>query len=306
MKTSFNCFPSFRFARYQAMVVLGLVAAAGQLSAGSLKYIAVSASAVPNYVRPLDGEGKPVPETYIFSKGKFMGGNTADAKLKQVSFEDITRMLATNLTKQNYFPTKDVPSANLLLMVSWGTTQVYYNPDSVTADDRMNAALTEYKNSAAANNGDADPGALNQAMNEQNNANFSAKSAVALNSSLLGYKPTLQKEQSKVVVSAAEMTMNEELNEERYFVIVMAYDYQYMKKEHKSKLLWTTRISVRSPGNNFVEAIPALAEAGAKVYGRQVDGLLRVNPGERGGRVDYGDLKVVGTVENSPPAEKKK
>ena len=306
MKTPFNCFSSFRAGRSHVIVLLGLVVAAGQLCAGSLKYIAVSASAIPNYVRPLDGDGKPVPESYIFSKGKFFGGNTADAKLKQVSFEDITKMLAGNLVKQNYFPTKDVPSANLLLMVSWGTTQVYYNPQTVTADDRLNAAMTEYKNNAATNNGDADPGALNEAMNNNNSAGNSAQGAVALNSSLLGYKPTLQKEQSKVVVSAAEMTMNEELNEERYFVIVMAYDYQYMKKEHKSKLLWTTRISVRSPGNNFTEAIPALAEAGAKVYGKQVDGLLRVNPGERGGRVDYGDLKVMGTVENTPPEEKKK
>lgn len=302
MKTPFIRSVSYR----HVIALLGLVVAAGQLCAAPLKYIAVSASAVPNYVRPLDGEGKPVPESYIFSKGKFFGGSTADARLKQVSFEDITKMLATNLVKQNYFPTKEVPTANLLLMVHWGTTQVYYDPMNVTADDRTNAALTEYRNSADANGGNADPGALNQALNDQASAGASAKGAIALNSALLGYKPTLQKEQAKIVVSADEITMSEELNEERYFVIVMAYDYQHMQKEHKSKLLWTTRISVRSPGNNFTEAIPALAEAGAKVYGRQVDGLVRVNAGERGGRVDYGDLKVMGTVDSTAPDEKKK
>ena len=106
--------------------------------------------------------------------------------------------------------------------------------------------------------------------------------------------------------SPEELTMSLELNEERYFVILMAYDYQYMKKQHKSRLLWATRISVRSPGNNFIEAMPALVEAGANVYGRQVDGLVRVDAGERGGRVDLGELKVMGTVEEPKLDGKKK
>lgn len=43
-----------------------------------------------------------------------------------------------------------------------------------------------------------------------------------------------------------ELTMSVELNEERYFVILMAYDYQHMRREKKPKLLWVTRLSLRA------------------------------------------------------------
>ena len=288
-------------------VLLGLVALiAGPLGARPIKSIVVSATAVPNYVRPVDASGKPQPETYIFTQGKFFGGNTKDTRLNQIKFDDILKNLAPSLAKQNYFPTKDVPAANILIMVHWGTTLTYVDPQREMAADKINTALNDYKSAAAENNGDADPGALNALLGDQANAQSSAQGAIARNASLLGYKPTLEKAQTKIYASTSEQTMNEELNEERYFVILMAYDYQQMKKDKKSKLLWATRISVRSPGNNFLEAMPALVEAGANVYGRQVEGLVRVDAGERGGRVDLGELKIMGTVEDPKPDEKKK
>ena len=299
---------ALRFACWRAPAALHVLfcAMAVPLCAGSIKNIAISAIAVPKYVRPTDAQGKPLPETYVFSRGKFFGGDTADTRLAQVKFEDLTKMLATNLAKQNYFPTKDLASANLVLMVHWGTTQVEKHPENIFASENLNKALNDYRNSAANNSGDADPGALNDALNEQAYAAASAHGAIARNSALLGYKPTLQREQNKIIVSTDEMTMSAELNEERYFIIVMAYDYQYMQKEHKSRLLWVTRISVRSSGNNFTEAVPAIAEAGASVYGRQVDGLVRVDASDRGGRVDFGEMKVLGPVETKEPVGKKK
>lgn len=278
----------------------------GRLCAGPIKFIAVSATAVPNYARPVDAQGRPRPETYVFSPGRFFGGNTADSHLNQVKFEDITRMLALNLAKQNYFPTKDVPSANLLLMVHWGMTHVDRNPQNEFAAENLNKAMSDYRASAANNSGDADPGALNEALNDQAYTAASAQGAIARNAALLGYKPTLQKKQRRIIIGSDEITMSEELNEERYFVVLMAYDYQYMQKEHKSRLLWVTRISVRSPGNNFTEAMPAIAQAGAGVYGRQVDGLVRVDAPGRGGRVDLGELKEIGPVDDPLPAKAKK
>jgi len=42
--------------------------------------------------------------------------------------------------------------------------------------------------------------------------------------------------------------------------------------------------------------MPALINAGADVYGRQLDGLVRVNGRTRDGRVELGEMKVIGTV----------
>ena len=306
MKTTFNRSASSRLGRYSAWVLLGFLAVVAQPCSGAIKNITISGTAAPLYVRPLDPQGKPRPESYIFSQGKCFGGNMKDPQLAKFRFDDILKMLAVNLAKQNYFPTRDVPAANLVLIVHWGDTTIYEDPNKEFAADNVNAALSAYNDQAAANNGHADPGALNGALNEQANMESSAQAAIARNATILGYKNSLVKEREKIFSSPEEETMMLELSEERYFVIVMAYDYQYMKKEHKPRLLWVTRMSVRSPGNNFNEAMPALAEAGADVFGHELKGLARVDAPEHGGHVDYGELKVMGTVEDHPPQEKKK
>ena len=276
------------------------------LDAAELKFITVSASAVPGYVRPLDAQGKPQAESYIFTQGRYFAGLTADAGLEQVKFDDILKTLAPSLAKQNYFPAKEVPTADLLIMVHWGTTTVYEDPQKAFQVDRVNDALGAYRASADGNNGNADPGALNQALGDQAAAQASAEAVLARNSALLGYKPDLEREQRKLFPSTGELTMTAELNEERYFVILMAYDYRRMRTEHKSHLLWATRISVRSPGSKFIEAMPALVQAGANVFGRKVDGLVRVDGRTREGRVDLGEMKIIGTVEDPQPGAPKK
>jgi hypothetical protein len=280
------------------LVILGLftmcLMAGGASSAAAANLVTVNATAVSEYVRPVDARGKPRAESYVFTEGKFFSSPTVDTSVARIGFNDIIQVLAPALAKQNYFPTKEVPAANLILMVHWGTTQVFEDPQKEFATDNMNAALNDYRTAAAANSGDADPGALNAALAENRNTRASAQGAIARNAALLGYKATLQREQQKIFVSPEEQTINEELNEERYFIIVMAYDYQLLLKERKSKLLWITRLSIRSPGTNFEKAIPAIALAGAGVYGQHVDGLVRVKANGRIGRVDLGELKTVG------------
>lgn len=286
--------PHFR----HGLLVFGLLTmwlvTGGPRSAAAANLVTVNATAVSEYVRPVDARGQPRAESYVFTEGKFFSSPTLDTSVARMGFNDIIQVLAPALAKQNYFPTKEVPAANLILMVHWGTTQVFEDPQKDFATDNMNAALNEYRTAASANNGDADPGALNAALAENRNTLASAQGAIARNAALLGYKDTLQREQQKIFVSPEEQTINEELNEERYFIIVMAYDYQLLRNERKSKLLWITRLSIRSPGTNFEKAVPAIALAGAAVYGRHVDGLVRVKANGRIGRVDLGELKTVG------------
>lgn len=272
------------------------------LCAAQNESVAISAMAVPAYVRPIEADGKPRPESYVFSEGKFIGSPTADAGQAQVKFADIIKMLAQDLAKQNYFPSTDVPSANILLKVYWGTTTTYVDPMRDINMERTNEALSDYSANAD-ESGNADPGALNAAIADQRNAGSSALGAIARNATLLGYQPTLAKEQSKIFSSAEEQTMNEELNEERYFIVIIAYDFQAMQKEHKSRRLWTTRLSVRSPGNKFTEALPMLARAGSDVFGRQIDGLVRVKVPARSGSVKLHELQILGTVENVPASK---
>lgn len=282
------------------LVVAWAVAALPAARAFGGNAIVVSATAVPAYVRPSDAAGRPRVESYVFGQGRFFGGTWADRGLAQVSFDQLTKLLAPSLAKQNYLPTRDATTADLLLMVHWGVTQAFRDPMGETTVERLNSAANDYRAAAANNNGDADPGALNALLADQAGAGQSAQQAIARNAALLGYKPTLEQAQRRIFVSTEEQTMNQELNEERYFIVVLAYDYAFMRKEHRSRLLWATRISLRSVGNRFELAAPALAQAGAGVYGRNVDGLLRVDAPDRSGRVELGELKVLGEAETTP------
>ncbi len=263
---------------------------------GGSDAIALSATSAPGYVRPTDAQGQARPETYVFAEGAHLGGMTADGSQSRHTFEDVTRVLAVNLAKQSYYPTKDVPAADLLIRVFWGTTTIAEDPEREQALARQQAALADYISVAARNEGDADPGALNEAKDRLASAQDNAMAAVDRNALLLGYRRNLDKERAKPMPTPAEVAMSVELNEERYFVVLMAYDYQFMRREKKPKLLWVTRLSMRSPGNNFTEALPALAFAGADVYGKSLDGLQRVRVNDRDVEVKMGELQVLGAV----------
>ncbi len=274
----------------------------GGLHAGMEQAIVVSATARPDYVRSTDSNGSLKPETYVFSEGRFFGGTTQDGRLARTTFTDITQTLARSLAKQRYFPTRDVAGADLTIIVHWGTTTVYEDPlkEFNTAD--LNTALADYRTSQA-QLGLADAGPVNQALDQLATTRDSTVSAINYNAVLLGYARTLKKERGHAMPTSAEWTLSMELNEERYFVILMAYDQQFMLKEHRPKLLWVTRLSIRSPGNNFTEALPALSQVGGQFFGHQLDGLARAKASWRDGQVILGELKVLGVAENVAPAK---
>ena len=270
--------------------------------AGRNDAVTISATSAPGYVRPLDADGRPVPESYVFAEGQYLGSGSSDASLDRMSFDSLTHVLAVNLAAQEYYPTKDVASANLLIRVFWGATLTYDDPQRTLAMDALNSALGAYGATYAANES-ADPGDINVAMEQIGAGQDSAQAAALRNAALLGYRRTLDRLSRKAMPSPEEVALRTELSEERYFVVLMGYDYQFMRREKKPKLLWVTRLSMRGPGNNFTEALPALAFAGSEVFGRSLDRLQRVRVNDRKVEVIMGDLKILG-VEETPKETK--
>jgi len=85
--------------------------------------------------------------------------------------------------------------------------------------------------------------------------------------------------------------MIEELEDRRYFVVLMAYDFPLMLKQKKNKLLWETRFSIRERGNDFSKQLTAMAEQAARYFGQDSHGLLhKPLPNVR---VDLGETKVI-------------
>lgn len=288
------------------LLLAGLTAALSlPLPAAQDQSIAVSATAIADYVRPADPAGGPRPESYVFAEGRFFDGGTVDRGLVRTTFADITRTMAVNLAKQNYFPANRADAADLVIMVHWGTTTIYEDPNRQFDIENVQAAAAAY-NAAQDAGIPADRSAMNLAMDARATAQENVADAIQRNAVLLGYARVLDRERRALQPTNVEITMSNELNEERYFVILMAYDNRLRTRERKAKLLWVTRLSVRSPGNNFVEALPTLAKVGADVFGRQIDDLVRVKSPILRSSVRLGELEVIGTVEDRAPPRKDK
>lgn len=288
------------------LLLLGLTVILASLLAAREAAVAASATAGSDYQRPKDKDGNPLPETYVFAQGHYFEGGTVDGSLSRASFTDITRTLAAGLAKQSYFPTADVKSAHLLIMVHWGTTLIYEDPMKEINQQKLNEAVSGY-NAGVAESGTADPSALNMALGDRQTAQDSAMGAVNRNAVLLGYARSLEKERKQFVPSTDEITMSNELNEERYFVILFAYDNQARLKDHQSKPLWITRLSVRAPGNNFTQALPDLVKVGSEVFGHQLDDLVRVKASMNPGKVTLGETQFLDAPDaKTPPAKTNK
>jgi hypothetical protein len=88
--------------------------------------------------------------------------------------------------------------------------------------------------------------------------------------------------------------MMHELEEDRYFVVLMAYDFQLLRQRKQHKLLWETRFSIREHVNAFDQALPAMAVEASPYFGRDSGGLTHKPLPDA--TVNIGDLRNLGTV----------
>ena len=301
------------------LLLAGLALLPAGLRASHTDFVVINATASKAYTQQKFVNGVPQPQTYVFFEGKYFSSTTSDTSISRANFMDIAKILAPNLAKQNFFPTKDFKSANLLLVVNWGTT--------VTDYGGKNSIETQYQfQTEVADARSGDINALNSDLElDQANATSAHQYAVS-NADLLGYTTTLNKEMASQWASPnglnaeAESHMGD-LIEERYFVILLAYDYQKLQADAKAaaeaqllaptgrkallsarpgvtppqpKPVWEVRMNIRADGNNFTEALPAMSKIAADYFGKQEDDLKsQQTVVGKNGRVEIGPLKIM-------------
>jgi hypothetical protein len=303
------------------LLLAGLAVLPAAVRANHADFVVINASASKAYTQQKFVNGAPRPETYVFYEGKFFGGTTNDKSIAHASFMDIAKVLAPNLAKQNYRPTKNAAAADLLIVVNWGTTVSDYGG--------KNNIETQYQFQQEVN--DATSGNLEGLTSDltldQANATSAMKFAES-NADLLGYTGALRREEKFQWVSPDGLNSEAEshlsdLIEERYFVIVMAYDYQKILADGKAaaqaqlsapagggrnrlqgtradaapaqpRPVWSLRMNIRADGNNFTEALPAMSLAAAEYFGKQEDDLKTQQTAVgTNGRVEIGPVKVL-------------
>ena len=278
---------------------------------------AISSKIGKGYVRKKLPDGSLQPETYAFGKGDNMTGARVDATIDRMDFMDVARILSVPLAEKGYVPTRDPKTTNELIMVYWGTTRA--PEDATGSDSHYMSQLATARQQAAVNNvkdyKNPNPkfptrttNPATEALAAEDNDLLSANIGVQAENqrredqdmktaTLLGYDSWWVKANAAMDGSALgrrKADMRAELEEDRYFVVLTAFDYQELVKEKKSRFLWEVRFSIREHGTAFDKRIDGMAKLASDYFGRDSAGLHHDTLPE--GKVEIGPVKSLGVV----------
>jgi hypothetical protein len=300
--------PSFR------LVLLGLLLAAPLAADPNSSLVTAVFSRVSNgYQRQKLPDGTFKREHYALAKGVFVPGVSADHSIDAVKFPQVAKLVAQFLALQNYYLAEDAKSADLLLMITWGTTAPFSDSIYQSHMDSFISAHNNLSMAATAAKGTPDTGdgiqstaksVADAARDEFEGQLFQMqmfedmrRKADEKNAQILGYVDEINNRENFTRFAGAGSAfddLNSDLESERYYVIIAAYDFRTAKDEGKRKLLWATRVSIQRQGNKFNETLAAMLTRASRYFGQDSGRLLRQYQPE--GKVNLGELQVLGVV----------
>lgn len=233
-------------------------------------------------VGDMDNEGRAVtrpsadkPAYYFPVVGGYQELGTKDRGVKPPPARDIVHELAASLAHEGYLVSQEVevpapagsatpkvkalsPPPSLVLVFHWG----YINPEKLDSGDDVMAATST-------------PDVLNR-------------------DKILGL--TAGKHLDSIVDFGSLQTqaIMDGVVDDRFFVMISAYDFKAYNEQHKKVRLWVAKMSVPSAGSTMAEVLPVLIKSGAPLFGRETIGPKSVDvPIVPAGRVDVGTPTVV-------------
>lgn len=300
-----------------AGALLGALALAALLPAD--RHVVVVSRADPDYLRDrLGPDGRERTQSYVVLPGRHYPGFTVDRTMERTTIRDIVDLLAPELARRGFVPGASAASADLLLVVHWGTTiprvglrELTAQPTEQVNHDEYHAGtlrrfdvpvelpgtFDELPANVQPSPGDGNP--LDQALQRIDNLSAELATQGRGNDSvaLLGYADALDKLRQDTWTSETERALHHDLNSERYFVIVRAYELKGGATEsRRHRPVWSMHLNIRAPGNNFRTALARLSVAAGRFAGQDSGSVatVRVQDRERTGTVTFGDLVILG------------
>jgi len=298
--------PGIRGALLAVLLLGGSVPVEGEDSGPGMTGVEAVASKVSDdYVRQRLPKGGFREEYYAFGKGGDWGGEFKDDSIDKLTFMDVARAIAPSLRAQNYLPAADPKATRLLILVYWGTTTVPppYEFDPLYGQYRN--SLEQYRTLLRQGLVDEANAVLTAGLHELEMANHIRDLADFKNSGMLGYDASglIGTEHGKYLQHTGMRTEvldeMQEIEQNRYFVVLMAYDFQLLAREKKHKLLWEARFSLNELHNQFDKALPAMASYASQYFGQPTPGLVRKRL--RNTDVQIGEAKTIDVID---PAKK--
>lgn len=242
--------------------------------------VLTAAWASPEFEERRQTPDGPARMTYHFYEGKFHGGYTRDKSLANMSLQDIADTLARDMAEQNFHPADSVRGGDMVIVVHWGVTAVEESWADMFPDSDSDSETEFDEEGFEVATVDAEPSDIA----------LTAEPSVASNAQLTGINKALNK---KGLLPSEREEIKSLLQEERYFIVLMAYDWQKMIAGEERELLWTCRFSLPSPGTNFNSAVPSLSRAAAPMMGTNLEDLAKTKTQLGWGKGTVGDLEVI-------------
>lgn len=211
------------------------------------------------------------PVYYFPIAGGFLQRGPAIAGEEPLTFKETWPLLRKALASQGYLmATKDSPTPTLILTLHWGAM----NPDRVESQLRMSDGE------------ESEPESAGEVI-------LNMREMLILTGGAHNYDSHLQFEQD---------VARERASEDRYFVIITAYDMAAaMEPKRRKQHLWNTILSVPSARTSLAASIGPMLTAGASSIGRHQEQPTEVDIALPQGRVDIGTPIVVDHPTESAP-----
>jgi hypothetical protein len=296
---------------------------------------AVSAKVSKDYIRLKSAAGSYPVEYYAFGDGGHYGGPMGDQTIDPLKFTDVAHVIARPLADQNYRPAEDPATTKLLIMVYWGLTFVPgtiegspgYNSFGATQNsiaqtasqakvdalDKISVVASGYHSLGSGSSGNA-TGLRDDQLADQSSQltmlsmlNEQRDQTDFATAKLLGYDSddAVGTEHGNYIRGTALRARHDdllsEIEDNRYFVVLMAYDFQLLWKQKKHKLLWETRFSIRQNHHQFDKDLPGMALYASQYFGQDTHGLVRKELPL--GHVDVGAIESLGVVSGKDNAK---
>lgn len=242
-------------------------------------------------------------QTYHFVRGEYFGGGTRDRGLETAEFNDIAESVAAALRKRRYYPESDKALGDLMIMISWGRTSL--DPDyrelmgMMSAGEMVSAEEQDRRNQSGDFAGADSSGVGGRDAGPQGDGGLSSAGIQMLKS-----EQASQKVKNIRLLGLAKdlnQTFNSELGrddlwgileEERYFIVLNAFDYQHLLQHGELKQVWSARYSTRAVGLGFKTAYESMNHAVSGVLGLRMDKLANVK-GDTRSSAEFGEVEVI-------------
>jgi len=257
------------------------------------------------FQRPTREDGTLKPVNYVFGEGSFTDGKSTDASLTAMPFKQLVPLLAAALGENGFVPSLNKAGLDEVIVVHWGRTTGWDNasqtsstaPLGYVANDSLPA--NPLGQPQVGTSPGSDQSLSDQSLNQALDDNQVRDAFNVRNAKLLGYVSDIDEMGGTPGPMAARRhDLVSELEGDRYYVVLVAYDFQAMRKKEK-KVLWVTRFSLAADESGFDKAVAGMIKAAAPYFG-QASGRVR-HERIQTGHVTPGEIKVIKLDEPAKP-----